>query len=143
MVHYNNYRKTSLAIRLRLVLVDNLQSQQPGSNKNLSYTESSANGLDLRNLQDESPLDSSDSSCKFLVRKDLLGKIRVSDFIVLVSDFIVGFPTLLLLDNNTFFREVPLLLHRHRLRQIPWLIHIASPGNRGVIREQLQGDDCQ
>jgi len=35
------------------------------------------------------------------------------------------------------------LLHSHRLGQIPWLIHVASPGNRGVVREQLQGDDRQ
>src|SRR5947209_7796692 len=30
------------------------------------------------------------------------------------------------------------LLHRYRLRQIPWLVHIAPSRNRCVIGEQLQ-----
>src|SRR2546429_752778 len=30
------------------------------------------------------------------------------------------------------------LLHRYRLRQIPWLVHIAPSGNRCVIGKQLQ-----
>jgi len=44
--------------------------------------ERSFKDLDLRNLQDESLLPSSDSSCKFFIREDLLGKIQVYDFIV-------------------------------------------------------------
>jgi len=30
------------------------------------------------------------------------------------------------------------LLHRHRLGQIPWLVHVRAACNRGVIRQQLQ-----
>src|SRR5579884_267153 len=36
-----------------------------------------------------------------------------------------------------------LLFHRHRLRQIPRLIHITPPGYRRMVREQLQRDNSQ
>lgn len=35
------------------------------------------------------------------------------------------------------------LLHRHRLRQIPWLIHISPFKHRHMIRQQLQRDCVQ
>src|SRR5207253_7444263 len=52
-------------------------------------------------------------------------------------NFIVGFSTLLYMDTTSTVSSTP-LLHRHRLRQIPWLVHIAPSGNRCVIGEQLQ-----
>src|SRR5688572_7253719 len=38
------------------------------------------------------------------------------------------------------FKKKPVMysLYRHRLRQIPWLIHIASAHDGDVIRKQLQ-----
>ena len=70
MIYCSIYCKSSLSNRFLLVIGDNLQSQQPGFNNiKLPGTESGIKGLDLRNLQDESPLDSNDSSCSFLFMK--------------------------------------------------------------------------
>ena len=55
------------------------------------------------NLQDESSYDNSNSSYGFFVHKDLLGKVRVHDFMVVVRDFIVGFTTLLSMDNKSMY----------------------------------------
>jgi hypothetical protein len=61
----------------------NLRNQQRKCNiLKVSKTEGRAEGFDLGNLQDELPLHIGDSSCKFLVHEDLLGKIRVHDFIL-------------------------------------------------------------
>jgi hypothetical protein len=38
---------------------------------------------------------------------------------------------------------IELLLHRHRLRQIPRLIYIAPACHGRMVRKQLQRDDCQ
>ena len=32
------------------------------------------------------------------------------------------------------------LLHRHRLGEVPWLVHVGAPRDRGVVREQLERD---
>lgn len=44
---------------------------------------------------------------------------------------------------STIEGAAALLLHRHRLRQIPRLVHVRPPRHRGVVRQQLQGHDMQ
>ncbi len=40
-----------------------------------------------------------------------------------------------------FEQSGELLLYRHRLRQIPWLIHVAAAAHGDVISQQLQRYD--
>ncbi len=46
-------------------------------------------------------------------------------------------------DELLFPVVAPTSLHRHTLRQIPRLIHIRTLHQRGVVAEQLQGDDVE
>ena len=42
-----------------------------------------------------------------------------------------------------FNNLITLLLHRHTLRQIPWLIDIGAFNDSDVIREKLHGDSVE
>jgi hypothetical protein len=70
MIYCSIYGKSSLSNRFLLVIGSYLRSQQPGfKNIKLPGTESGIKDLDLKNLQDEWPLESGDSPCKFLFVK--------------------------------------------------------------------------
>jgi hypothetical protein len=101
LAHYSIYHKASLSQFSSCWSLWAIFRNQPlGSNIVSSREQKGVPGPQSQKLAGRVVAREQQLVLQFFVHKDLFGKVRVHDFMVVVRDFIVGFTTLLSMDTK-------------------------------------------